>query len=179
MNYLSILIIVVLASGCKSNDMSELHGYVDDVLARPGGHIEQAPYIKPYEAYTYKSAKENQRDPFTPFYIDVNKNKEKQPKTGLTADQVIEVYYRNQEELEEFELDSLRMVGTLTDAIQTWGLVLDPGGAIHKVRSGNYLGRSIGKVTNIHEDSIELREIVQNNQGSWEERKASIALIEG
>ena len=185
MNYSSILLIVVLVncqlllSGCKSGDMSELHGYIDDVLARPGGHIEPVPYIKPYEAYTYKSAKENKRDPFIAFYTDVSKNKEKQSKTGLTPDQVTEIYHRNQEELEEFELDSLRMVGTLRDAIQTWGLILDPEGAVHRVRSGNYIGRSTGKVTNIHENRVELREIIQNTQGRWEERIASIALVEG
>jgi len=176
MNYSSILLIVVLASGCKSNDMSELHEYVDGVLARTGGHIEPAPNIKPYEVYTYKSAKEDQRDPFIPFYIDTDKDKEKQPKSGLTPDQIAEVYHRNQEELEEFELDSLRMVGTMEDVSQTWGLILNPEGAVHRVRSGNYIGRSTGKVTNIHEHSIELREIVQNTQGRWEERKASIAL---
>ena len=184
MNYSSILIVVVLAncqllSGCKSDDMTELHGYIDDILSRPGGHIEPVPYIKPYEAYTYESAKAGQRDPFIPYYIDTEKNKEKQLNTGLTPDQVTEIFHRNQEELEVFELDSLRMVGTLKDAIQTWGLILDPEGAVHRVRSGNYIGRSTGKVTNIHENSIELREIVQNNQGSWEERKASIALVEG
>jgi len=185
MNYSPILIIVVLAncqlllSGCESNDMSELHGYVDDGLSRPGGHIEPVPAIKPYEGYTYKSSKENKRDPFIAFYTDVNKNKEKQSNTGLTPDQVTEVYHRNQEALEEFELDSLRMVGTMEDTIQTWGLILDPEGAVHRVKSGNYIGRSTGKVTNIHENSIELREIVQNNRGTWEERKASIALVEG
>ena len=97
----------------------------------------------------------------------------------MTPEQIAEINVRNKEELEGFELDSLRMVGTMQDTIQIWGLILDPEGAVHRVRSGNYIGRSTGKVTNIHEDSIELREIVQNNQGSWEERKASIALIEG
>jgi len=185
MNYSHILTIVVLAncqllsSGCESNDMSELHGYVDDVLARPGGHIEPVPNIKPYEVYTYKSAEEGQRDPFIPFYIDTAKDKKKQQWSGLTPEQIAEIDIRNKEELERFELDSLRMVGTMEDAIQTWGLILDPEGAVHRVKSGNYIGRSTGKVTNIHENSIELREIVQNNQGSWEERKASIALVEG
>jgi Tfp pilus assembly protein PilP len=40
------------------------------------------------------------------------------------------------------------------------------------------MGRNIGKIVNIFEDRIELREIVRNNQGRWEERQAALALIE-
>jgi len=185
MNYSPILIIVMLAnfqlllSGCESNDMSELHGYVDDVLARPGGNIEPVPNIRPYEGYTYKSAKEGQRDPFIPFYIDTAKDKKKQQWSGLTPEQIAEIDIRNKEELERFELDSLRMVGTLENEAQRWGLILDPEGPVHMVKPGNYLGHNVGKITNVYENRVELREIIQNTQGRWEERIASIALSEG
>jgi len=47
---------------------------------------------------------------------------------------------------------------------------------VHRVRVGNYLGRNIGKILNIQEDSIELREIIKNVDGRWEERQAALAL---
>ena len=185
MNYSSILTIIMLThsqlsmGGYVFSDMSDLQKYTDDVLARPGGRIEKIPTIEPYKAYTYKSSKENKRDPFMPFYIDTDMDKKKHQKLGLTPEQIAEIEIRNKEELERFELDSLRMVGTLQYGNQYWAIILDPEGTVHPLRSGNYLGRNIGKITNIFENRIELREIFLNNQGSWEERKASIGLSEG
>jgi type IV pilus assembly protein PilP len=46
------------------------------------------------------------------------------------------------------------------------------------VQIGNYLGRNFGKILNIQEDKIELREIVKDADGRWEERQASLALLE-
>ena len=52
---------------------------------------------------------------------------------------------------------------------------VQPTGNLHL---GNYLGANIGKVINIFEDRIELREIIQDSNGRWEEREAALALIE-
>ena len=40
------------------------------------------------------------------------------------------------------------------------------------------MGKNIGKILNIFEDRIELREIVKNSNGRWVERQAAIALAE-
>jgi Tfp pilus assembly protein PilP len=40
------------------------------------------------------------------------------------------------------------------------------------------MGRNIGKIINVFEDRIELREIVQDSNGRWDERQAAIVLIE-
>jgi Tfp pilus assembly protein PilP len=90
----------------------------------------------------------------------------------------MEIKTRNREELEEFELDSLRMVGTMEDTTDHWGIIVDTDGIVHRVSVGNYMGMNIGKIVNIFEDRIELREIVKNNQGRWEERQAALALTE-
>ncbi|MFB3084100.1 MAG: pilus assembly protein PilP, partial [Gammaproteobacteria bacterium] len=74
--------------------------------------------------------------------------------------------------------DSLRMVGLLEDTDDQWGIIVDPDGTIHRVKVGNYMGRNIGKITNIYEDRIELREVVQDSQGRWTERTAALALVE-
>lgn len=169
---------VVLLAGCVSSDMSDLEAYTEEVMARPGGRIEPLPEIKPYEAYTYKSAAEGKLDPFDLFYEQRVARTEEVADTGLTAELEMEIKNRNREELEQFELDSLKMVGTMDDEQQLWGIIQDPAGIVHRVTVGNYAGRNIGKIVNIFEDRIELREIVKNSQGRWEERQAAIALIE-
>ncbi len=165
-------------AGCVLNDMSDLELYSQEVLARPGGRIAPLPEIKPYEAYTYQSGLAGARDPFQAFFQKTEEEIAEAQDTGLTEEMENEMNNRNREELEAFELDSLRMVGTLEDTDNQWGIVLDPDGVVHRVRVGNYLGTNIGKILNIFEDRIELREIVKNPQGKWEEREAAIALAE-
>lgn len=172
------LLVAVAIGGCVSNDMSDLEQLVKEMLARPGGRIDPLPEIKPYEAYAYKSAAAGARDPFQPFYVQREEDVADVKDAGLTKELEQEIKNRNREELEQFELDSLRMVGTIQDPDDNWGIIQGPDGVVHRVKVGNYIGRNIGKIVNIFEDKIELREIVQNTQGRWEERPAAIALIE-
>lgn len=170
--------ILLFMAGCVSSDISDLEAYVSEVMARPGGHIKPLPEIKPYEAYTYQSAQANARDPFQLFYKKAEQVADQAVDDGLTEEMEREIRNRNREELERFELDSLRMVGTLENPDENWGIILDPDGTVHRVKVGNYLGQNIGKITNIFEDRIELREIIQDSRGRWEERQAAIALVE-
>jgi|TARA_B110000090_G_C12961428_1_gene285200 type IV pilus assembly protein PilP len=148
-------------------------------MSRPGGLIEPLPEIKPYEAYAYQSGLSDAHNPFKLFYVIKRTELESDGvDDALTPEVEREIKNRNREELEAYELDSLRMVGTLDDDDDEWGIVLDPEGAVHRVSVGNYLGVNIGKITHVHEDRIELREIIQNSDGRWEERQAALALIE-
>ncbi len=176
---LSCIATMLPLSGCVSRDMSDLEAKVSEILARPGGRIEPLPEIKPYEAYAYRSGVEGGKDPFEPFFdLPEPEVDEGVVGDGLTPEMEREIVNRNREELEQFELDSLRMVGTLEDTESNWGIVLAPDGVVHRVKVGNYMGSNIGKITNIYEDKIQLREIVQNSFGRWEEREAALALIE-
>ena len=173
------LVAMIIVSGCVSSDMSDLMSWKDEVLGRSGGRIEPLPEIRPYEAYSYKAAAEGLRDPFQAFYQQrVEADKKVDQNAGLTAEMERELRNRNREELEKYELDSLKMVGTMNNDGNNWGIIQDPDGNVTRVKVGNYIGRNIGKIVNIFEDRIELREIVQNDQGRWEERPAAIALVE-
>ncbi len=173
------LIIASSLSGCVSKDISDLQNQVDQIMARPGGRIEPLPEIKPYEAYAYESGQLGRKNPFQPFFEVVAPSlEEEDPGQGLTEKMKMEIMNRNREELEQFELDSLRMVGTIDNETNNWAIVLAPDGVVHRVKVGNYMGANIGKVTNIYEDRVELREIVQDSNGRWEEREAALALIE-
>lgn len=170
--------VLSLLAGCVSQDMDDLESYAKEVLAKKGGRIEPPPEIKPYEPYAYKSSEAGERDPFEPFYQVRKAETTGVADTGLSKELEQEIKNRNREELEGFELDSLRMVGTIQNADENWAIISDPGGVVHRVKVGNYMGRNIGKIVNIFEDKIELREIVQNSQGKWEERQAAVALVE-
>ncbi len=180
----SLALIVVtlggLLTGCVNKDKSDLDSYVAEILKRPGGQIEPLPPIKPYEHYLYQSADAHGRDPFQSFVAKEPK-KDVEQTQGTDASQqrfVDEITTHNREDLEEFELDSLRMVGTLQNNDEMWGIVKDNAGTVHRVQTGHYLGRNYGKILNIQEDRIDLREIVKDSDGRWEERQANLALTD-
>lgn len=176
--HVPVLVLALALGGCVSRDRSDLEQWTQEVLTRPGGRIEPLPEVKPYEAYAYMSAKDETRDPFEPFYQHRQEEVVDVKDTGLTKEMESEIKNRNREELEKFELDSLRMVGTLENADENWVIISDPDNTVHRVKVGNYMGRNIGKVINIFEDRVELREIVQDSNGRWDERQAAIVLVE-
>jgi type IV pilus assembly protein PilP len=151
---LTIVVLAILGiTGCVSGDMSDLEKQVSKIMSKPGGHLEPLPEIKPYEAYVYESGKSGARNPFKRFYVVEQslaiEESEGPVDDGLTEEMRNEIQNRNREELEGFELDSIKMVGTLQNEDNHWGIVLDPGGIVHRVKAGNYIRLNIGKITSI------------------------------
>jgi type IV pilus assembly protein PilP len=76
---------------------------------------------------------------------------------------------RSRTELEGFPLDSLAMVGVLTQEAQNVALVR-AGTKLYQVKVGAHMGQNLGKVTKIEETRITLRELVQDDLGEWSAR---------
>ena len=85
---------------------------------------------------------------------------------------------RPREFLEQFSLDTLRMVGTVKLNGRFYGLVQTHDGLVHRVLPGNHLGQSDGRITSIEEARISLVEIVPDGMGGFIERPAGLALSE-
>ena len=87
---------------------------------------------------------------------------------------------RVREELEKYALASLRMVGTVStgNSGELWALISAPDGVVPRVRKGNYLGNNHGKITNISEQRIDLKEIVPDGPGRWQERESFLSLTQ-
>ena len=80
--------------------------------------------------------------------------------------------------LEQFPLDTLKMVGTLKLAGRMYGLVQTKDGLVHRVSTGNYMGQADGKVTDVAASKITLVEIIPDGLGGYMERPAALALNE-
>lgn len=155
------------ATGC-GGDMSDLDAYIAEVQQRPGGRIEELPQVKVYESFSYSAGDE--RSPFVP---ERARNVVKAENSGLKPDS-----NRNREYLEEFPLDALRMVGSLTSENTTYALVQTDDGLIHRVRPGNHVGQNDGRIVSITDSEIQVIEIVPDGLGGYMERPAAIALSE-
>jgi type IV pilus assembly protein PilP len=101
---LSLLLFVALLSACQQKEKQNLSQFIADAARMKAAEIEPLPDIKPVETYAY-SAQEF-ADPF-----DVENLKPKQvvsSRSGVGPDT-----NRRREPLENYPLDSLKMVGTL------------------------------------------------------------------
>ena len=170
------LALALALAGCAEQRMDDLKRDVDKLLARKGSKIQELPPIEPYEVYTYASS--GARDPFEPFYKPEQTVADTSSGQGTAGSGIRPDSTRNREELEQYALDSLRMMGTLELGDGLWGIIRSPDGTIHRVQTGNYLGRNHGKVVSIAEDRIELNEIIPDGQNGWQERAAALALFE-
>ena len=84
---------------------------------------------------------------------------------------------RRKEPLEEFPLDTMALVGSMTRSGKPVALVT-VGKLLYQVRQGEHLGQNYGLVTQITETELTLREIVQDAAGEWIERTATLQLQE-
>src|SRR5215475_6532670 len=86
-----------LLTACTSAD-DELTRFIEDTKKEPGGRVEPLPEVKPYETFVYSAA--SMRSPFMPGGSGNGSA------SGLRPDSK-----RNREFLEQFSLDTLKMVG--------------------------------------------------------------------
>ncbi|MEL7448165.1 MAG: pilus assembly protein PilP [Pseudomonadota bacterium] len=168
---LRVAAVVVALAGLTAcdQDMSDLEQYVEKTKARPGGRIEPLPPVKEYKTYRYVA--EGRRSPFTPTAPDIDDS-------GATAGSDLIDRNRNREILEQFPLDTMRMVGSLNLAGKDYALVQSSDGIIHRVVAGNYMGQNHGRVVSISDSEISIVEVVPNGMGGYMERQAAVALSE-
>lgn len=167
----AVVAFCILVAACDSaNDQGELHDYIEDVKARPPGMIEPMPTFHPYEAFVYSATAT--RSPFDP------PAEEKQKIVGEVDADLKPDLSREKEFLETFDLGALHMVGTLEMRGTLWALIKDPGGAIHRVTTGNYLGKDHGRIVTTSRAQLDIIEIVSNGLGGWVERPRVLKLSE-
>jgi type IV pilus assembly protein PilP len=158
-------LMVLSLSGCSSG-MDELQQQVAEIKNRPGERIEPLPEIKPYEAFTYNAS--SMRSPFVP----------SAPARNDVANGVRPDVKRPREFLEQFSLDTMRMVGTLQLQGRNYGLVQGKDGLVHRVLPGNFMGQNDGRIVGITSTRISIIEIVPDGLGGYIERPAALALTE-
>ncbi|MFN2308251.1 MAG: pilus assembly protein PilP [Gammaproteobacteria bacterium] len=158
--------------GCGGGNTQDLQRFVEEARARQPTKIEPLPEFKPYETFLYQAS--DLRNPF----VASEPGQAEQLLAGNSSSKLHPDANRPREALESFPLDTLRMVGTLSQHGESWGLVLASDGTIHRIQPGNYLGQNHGKVRNISEFEIGVLEIVPDGLGGWMERPASLALSE-
>lgn len=147
-------------AACSSADTS-LQEFIQQTDAQPGGRVKPLPEIKPYQTYVYND--QSLRSPFVPSQA-----------VGLNS--VRPDSNRPRQYLEQFSLDTLKMVGTIRIGGVMYGLVQTRDGVVHRVTVGNYMGQNDGRIVDITPSKIGMVEIVPDGLGGYMKRPAALGL---
>lgn len=158
---------LAIGLGACSGNMDDLRAYVDEVKARPGGIIAPLPQVVPAPSFAYEAG--DRRSPFMPETPQARATNDPNAIQGPDPT-------RPREFLEQYPLDTLRMVGTLVARGDSFGLVQTSDGLIYRVTVGHHLGQNYGRVTTISDSEIALVEIIADGIGGYLERPAAIGL---
>ena len=155
---------------CGGEEQRELQAELTALTKDVRGRVEPLPQVKPYEPVPYTA--EAQVDPFRPERIDIAKANVAGAGSKLAPDP-----NRPKEPLEAYPLESIQMLGTITQSKQTFALV-KAGPNLYRVKKGNYMGQNFGVITEIDDAQISLKELVQDAGGDWVERSSALQLVE-
>ena len=158
-------------SACGGEEHKELKQELTEATKDFRGQVPPLPQVKPYEPVPYTA--EGLTDPFRPERIDVARTEVKDKVNQKLAEQE----KRIKEPLEAFPLESIQMLGTITQEKETFALV-KAGANLYRVRKGMYMGQNFGVITSIDESAIALKELVQDSGGEWVERASTLQLVE-
>ena len=161
----------MLLVACGSDDLGDLREQIKNAHSDRKPKVEPLPEIRTQETFVYNAA--SLPDPFAPRNLS--------PAAGAGAGGTGVAGpdpNRRKEPLEDFPLDSLKMVGTITRAKQAFAIVQAPDGSVQRIKVGDHIGQNSGLVTKVTEEKVDLIELVQGPLGDWVEREANLTLLE-
>lgn len=168
--YLLILVSALLIA-CGGEEFQDLRDFVRDSGADLRGQVDSPPEIKPYEPFPYENDA-SLPDPFKP-------RKQEAKNAGGSGSGLNQPdFARPKQELEEFPLESMKMVGFLRKGGVANAIIRSSENKLHRVKVGNYVGMNFGQIISITETEVKIKEMVQDGAGDWSERISSLQLVE-
>lgn len=162
-----ITLLCLALIGCGSGEGDDLDKFMEQAAKDMKAKVEPLPEVKPYTPLEY-NADGKLSDPFKARKAQSVKT------TGIQPN-----FNRPKEPLEAYPLESLQFVGSLSKDKLQFALIKTPDNSIQQVTIGNYVGQNFGIVTEVTENEVQLKEIVQDElSGDWIERTSSINLQE-
>ena len=154
---------------CSSEQHSDLRQFVKDSDSMPRGRIPPLPEVKPYEPFEYAAF--DLIDPFVPRKIEA-------PKLANVPGALQPPKDHRKGPLEAFPLENLKMVGTLQQQKNFYALIKTPDNNLYRVKPGDVVGQNFGRIIDINESAVKLKELIQDSGSEWKEEERTLLLQE-
>jgi type IV pilus assembly protein PilP len=170
-----LVAVLQLLGGCDTASDADLRQWMAEQRNQTRPSVAPLAEPKQFRPEPYKLTSDI--EPFSNQKLTTALRKDS-PQTSTKSDALLTPELaRRKEPLEEFPLDTMALVGTMSRAGKPVALVT-VGKLLYQVRTGDHLGQNYGLVTKISETEVTLREIAQDAVGEWIERTASLQLQE-
>jgi type IV pilus assembly protein PilP len=167
---LTIALACLALTACGGEQHSDLRQFVKESDNMPRGRIEPLPEVKPYEPFEYAAF--DLIDPFVARDIPTAKPPRPDPKDPRLDPA------RRKGPLEAFPLENLKMVGTLQQKKDIFALIKTPDNNLYRVKSGDFIGQNFGRIVDINESALKLKELIQDSGNEWKEEERTLLLQE-
>lgn len=164
---IAVVAAAALLSAC-GEEHQELRGWMEQQRQSMPVRAEPVPVPKTFEPFRYENA--GQSDPFSQTKLSLKAGRD-------SAGTIKPDMNRRREVLENFPLETIRMVGHLGDVKGSYAL-LQVENMVYQARVGNYAGQNFGKIVRVTETEVTLKELVQDAAGDWTERESTLQLQE-
>ena len=165
----------LILAGCGSSGEDDLRQWMSELRSTTKPRV--SPLTEPKQFLPQAYSSESGVEPFNSLKLTQALRRDS-TQLASNAALIAPEMARRKEPLETYPLDAMAMVGSLDKTGMPTAL-LKVDNLLYQVRVGNYIGQNYGKISRINENSIQLREIVQDATGDWVERTATLDLQEG
>lgn len=170
---LALLSLVAGLSACGGGEHEDVKLWMAEVSKDLKGGVPPLPELKPFPVIAYEAAGE--ADPYSAARLE--------PERASGGGKYAPDFDRPREQLESFPLESMRFIGVVTKN-KSGGrhALIQVEGVVYQVGKGNYMGLNFGRIVDITDNEVVLKEIVQDPSGQtadWVERPTTLQLLEG
>lgn len=162
-------LVLIGLMACEGGRRAEVNAWMNNVKKQARALPEDGSIVKKFIPAVYTESEI--LDPYNSSKLSIAISKMQMQSGGVFKPNL----QRPKGELEAYALESIKMVGVLKKTGLSYAL-LQVDKMVFSVKIGSYVGPDFGLVTKINEDSVELRESVQDAYGVWIERKTKIVL---
>ncbi|TCM69122.1 type IV pilus assembly protein PilP [Acinetobacter calcoaceticus] len=166
---LGIMFLGIFLQGCGSQ-IDTVNQEMAQIRSQPPLPIEAAPHFESVPHFEY--AAQHLRSPFLP-------NSMASELMHMSTQQVKPNFSRETQYLEDFELESLQMKGSMkNDKGQRLAVIQTADAQVATVKVGQYMGFNQGRIINITEAHIDLLEVVSDGRNGYVERPRRLLLVQ-
>ena len=161
----------LLLAGCSDSNVREVRTWMDEV--KKDTKVSIKPLQEPKDFIPFAYGEKEAVDPFSPNKLLAELAREGAAKNNPFKPDT----ERRRELMEGFPLDTMVMVGTMEKNRVSYAL-LQIDKTLYQVKTGQRIGQNFGVVTQVGEQEVAIREVVQDAGGEWVERMSKLELQE-